>query len=225
VNFGGSIIPECGISRRARILRMVWDKYATGYNREKWGKGMDGGPYKVCPTCDVADIQRHILVDCIHDKVRQHRTRALQELDAAVATQGDSPAGRVLRAMRTLVTEHHQGYTILTGMISPDILQLLPVGDISQLDYNKVRSTMKKVFLHTEQMYLEWGRQGRVKEITQRKRKAAQPRITRWMTASTTRLAAAPEDENGDSATDYEASRHEEHRRTRVLHDKRQWDR
>ena len=59
---------------------MIWDKYATGYNREKWGTRTERGSEQKCITCGVADSQRHIVLECTHDKVRRCRARAIKEI-------------------------------------------------------------------------------------------------------------------------------------------------
>ena len=220
----GSIIPKCGLSRRARLLRMVWDKYATGYNREKWGKGKGGE--QVCPTCGVADSQRHILAECTHDKVRRRRALAFKEIDDAITAHANTQAGRVLRALRTQISDHPQGYTALTGMISADVLKGLPTDELTQREYSVIRSTLKKVLLQTEQMYLEWGRQGQPVKA-QRKRKVKQQSLDRWMRTSeaTGVHASEPKDEDTDISDAEEDTRLGERRRTQALHDKRQWDR
>jgi hypothetical protein len=221
---GGGCLPECGISRRARLLRMVWDKYATGYNRAKWGTP-SGYDRQNCPTCGVADSQRHIVLECRHDKVSRQRARGIQELDEAATKYAGTAAGRVLQALREQITEHHQGYTILTGMISADVMAKLPMEDLTQRDYGIVKTTMKKLLLRTEQMYLEWGRQGLAPKVaTKRKRKSSQSPITRWFNVTTTRLASDPQHDGEDTDGSDERTT-EEQRDNHTIHDKRQWDR
>jgi hypothetical protein len=62
--------------------------------------------------------------------------------------------------MLSQITDHHQGYTILTSMIAADILLYIPSDDLTQRDYGTIHETMKKVLLQTKQLYLEWGRKG-----------------------------------------------------------------
>jgi hypothetical protein len=113
-------------------------------------------------------------------------------------------------------------------MIATEILRLLPLEEVSQKDYATIRSTMKKVFLHTEQMYLEWGRQSQPQVSTRRKRNATQQPITRWMTAGedARRRVTEPREEETetDTGTDDE-SQNLDLRMTQRPHDKRQWDR
>jgi hypothetical protein len=136
---------SASLSKRASIVRALWDWVVTGRKHVLWNPSAAGD----CPTCSQAEDLRHILANCPHKELRLHRLRIQTlcsdfistlrtELNVAQTSIPQPPTAHSLGSIINILTSllqtvftHHDGYQLLLGSFSPlhltPLLPLLPL--------------------------------------------------------------------------------------------------
>ena len=133
------------IASRAFKVRIIWDKHRTGRHLN-FGQE-DDADIQVCPLCvGGPEDQAHILIRCEHPEMIAARSAAMNKVGGALRREvlRDPVIARFYERIHDIVTTHEEGYTLLLGMVSNEVLTALDDLPLPQLDTSRLYRRLVK---------------------------------------------------------------------------------
>jgi hypothetical protein len=138
----------------ARCVRIIWDKYWTGERVQAGGQD----EVKMCGTCGVVASQRHMIEECMDQRIKAIHDEALQQFSIMCNDNHQSKNScRVLKNIKDLLKEGG-GASLWTGVWSSEIQSKFAEKSgsgtlLSEQEYKQVVKGLKVLSKAVDMMY------------------------------------------------------------------------